>query len=302
MARQGEPTGVHKSVRGNRVGKSRRLRELLESGRLVTVAGAHNGLTGVLAERAGFDAVWLSSFEISAARALPDMSILTMTEYLAAAVGVDRACDLPVIADCDTGFGTARNMVHMVREYEAAGIAAVCVEDKVFPKINSFAGTGQCLLDADEFAHRLAMAKKAQRSRDFMVIARTEAYIAGHDTTEALRRAQSYADAGADAVLVHSKKSSPEQITQFLDGWRQRCPVVVVPTTYPDWHVDDMAAAGVSMCIYANQGLRSMVSAIRRTLTSIKAAGTAATVEGDISSMQEIFDIQRVDEWLAMER
>src|SRR5215469_10454005 len=132
--------------------KAGHLRGLLGADRLVRVAGAHDGLGAVLVEEGGFDAVWASSFEISAARALPDASILTMTEYLRTAVELDRACSLPVIADCDTGFGGALNVAYMVTEYERSGIAAVCIEDKVFPKLNSFADQRQQLADTADFA------------------------------------------------------------------------------------------------------------------------------------------------------
>lgn len=281
--------------------KSTRLRELLTEGRTLRVVGAHTGLSAVLAEEAGFDAVWVSSFEVSASRALPDASVLTMTEYLQAAMHVDRACRVPVVADCDTGFGNSLNVAHMIREYEAAGIAAVCVEDKVFPKVNSFSERGQCLVDADEFAHRISVAKEAQQTRDFLVVARTEAYIAGYGTEEALARATAYAEAGADAILVHSKQSSSGQIQEFLAAWEGCRPVVVVPTTYYSWHIADMQRAGVSMCIYANHGIRSTVSAMRRTLQSIKESGTSIKVEDEIASMHEIFALQQLDDWLALE-
>jgi phosphoenolpyruvate phosphomutase len=283
------------------VEKAKQLRELLGNPRPIQAVGAHNGLTAVLAEEAGFDALWVSSFELSASRALPDTSLLTMTDYLNAAVQVDRAASLPVIADCDTGFGNALNVAHTVKEFEAAGIAAVCIEDKLFPKVNSFSEHAQPLVDLDEFAHRIAVGKEVQSHPDFVVIARTEAFIAGYDTAEALRRANAYSDAGADAVLIHSKESSPWQIEEFLAGWDGRAPVVVVPTTYNDWHIDDIGRAGISMCIYANHGVRATVSSVRQAFTAIREYGATAKIEPAIASVREIFTIQNHDEWLSLE-
>ncbi|PSM40857.1 phosphoenolpyruvate phosphomutase [Streptomyces dioscori] len=280
--------------------KARHLRHLLASGRLIRAAGAHDGLGAVLVEEAGFDAVWASSFEVSAARALPDASLLTMTEYLQAAVHLDRVCSLPVIADCDTGFGNALNVAHMVTEYEAAGIAGVCMEDKTFPKVNSFAARGQDLADTAEFAHKVRVARNTARGDDFLVIARTEAFIAGFGVETVLERAHAYVDAGADAILVHSKGTAPDQILAFLKKWRSPVPVVAVPTTYSSWHACDAHAAGVSMLIYANHGLRAKVAATRHVLEAISAHGSSAGIEPDITSMKEIFALQRLDEWIAL--
>lgn len=215
---------------------------------------------------------------------------------------LDRACGLPVIADCDTGFGNALNVAHMVAEYEAAGIAAVCIEDKVFPKLNSFAGQGQNLVDTAEFAHKIKVARQAARSEDFTVIARTEAFIAGFGVDVALERAGAYADAGAHAVLVHSKADTPEQVLAFLACWDRTVPVVVVPTTYSSWHADDAHRAGVSMVIYANHGIRAKVTAMREVLSVIAKHGSSEGIEPAIASMRDIFDLQQLDKWMALDR
>ncbi len=268
---------------------------------IVRVAGAHDALGGVLAEQAGFDAVWSSSLEVSAARCLPDASILTMTEYLEAAANIQKALGIPVVADCDTGYGNALNVTHMVHEYEAAGITAVCMEDKLFPKLNSFAEGDQTLLSTHDFAHKIATAKRAQRTAELFVIARTEALISGLSVDEALSRCHAYADAGADAVLIHSKAADNAQVVEFLNRWEHRSPVVIVPTTYPDWHVDDVAKAGVSVVIYANQGLRATVSALRDTYSSIISHGDSVSLEGEIASVKEVFALQGLKTWQELE-
>lgn len=276
-------------------------RSLMQPGRLVRVAGAHDALGGLLAEKAGFDAVWSSSLEVSASRALPDASLLTMTEYLEAAANMQKALSVPVVADCDSGYGNNANAAYMVHEYEAAGITAISVEDKKFPKMNSFADRGNSLVDTGDFCRKLDTVKNAQSGSEFFVIARTEALINGLPVEEALNRAHAYANAGADAILVHSKASTNEQVLDFLNRWERRLPVVVVPTTYPDWSADAMAAAGVSAVIYANQGLRATITGLRETFASILAHGDTTKLEEDIAPVRDIFALQRLDAWQALD-
>jgi phosphoenolpyruvate phosphomutase len=267
----------------------------------VRVMGAHNALAGRIAQETGFDAVWTSSLEVSAARCLPDASVLTMTEYLAAAAHTQKAINIPVVADVDTGFGNNLNVAHMVREYEAAGITAVCMEDKLFPKMNSFVATSHTLLGIEAFCAKIRVAKTVQRTPDFFVIARTEALIDGLGVATALERCRAYADAGADAVLVHSKAKTNEEIVAFLTEWNGYAPVVIVPTTYPNWHIEDIYRAGVSTVIYANQGLRAMVRSLRETYHAIHKAGTTAGIEGSIASVRDIFELQQLSNWQALE-
>ncbi|MEV7551542.1 isocitrate lyase/phosphoenolpyruvate mutase family protein [Amycolatopsis sp. NPDC089917] len=272
-------------------------RTVLNRDGIVRVAGAHDALGAVLAQESGFDAIWSSSLEISAGRCLPDFSLLTMTELLAVAADMQKALRVPVVADCETGYGNALNVAHMVHQYQAAGISAVCLEDKLFPKANSFAVDDQPLMDAVEFAHKIEVAKATQDGDDFLVIARTEALISGLSVAEALTRAHTYVDAGADAVLIHSKARTEVEVMEFLHGWRGRRPVVVVPTTYPNWHIDKVRAAGVSVVIYANQGLRATITALRSAFRSILKEGSSQSLEGDIASMSEVFSLQRNADW-----
>ncbi|KOX33017.1 MULTISPECIES: isocitrate lyase/phosphoenolpyruvate mutase family protein [unclassified Streptomyces] len=276
-------------------------RSLVQADGLVRVVGAHTALGATIAEEAGFDAVWSSSLEVSASRALPDSSLLTMTEYLEAAANMQKAIGVPVVADCDSGYGNNANARHMVHEYEAAGITAISVEDKKFPKMNSFADRGDSLVTTDDFCRKLTTAKNAQTNSDFFVIARTEALINGRPVREALDRARAYADSGADAILIHSKEKTNEEILAFLEGWEAKLPVVVVPTTYPDWSARDMAAAGVSVVIYANQGLRSTISALRGTYASILDNGDTVKLEYDLAPVSDIFAYQELASWQALD-
>ena len=199
--------------------KAKKLRELFIKEGVIRIVGAHDGLTAKLAELAGFDGVWASGFEISASHAVPDANILTMTQYLEAASTMNDAVSVPVVADCDTGYGNSSNVVHMVRKYEPAGIAAVTIEDKRFPKVNSYIPGRQELAPIAEFVGKILAAKNAQQTKEFMVIARVEALIAGWGQEEALRRAHAYVEAGADAILIHSKSSVPDEIVSFAKAW-----------------------------------------------------------------------------------
>jgi len=273
--------------------KSQKLRELIKEKDIVRVAGAHDGLTAKLVEEAGFDAVWASGFEISASYGVPDAGILTMKEFLEAAITMNDATTIPVIADCDTGFGNSNNVIHMVRKYESADIAAVTIEDKKFPKRNSLLPGGrQELASVGEFVGKIMAAKNARRTKEFMVIARIEALIAGWGLEEALRRADAYVNAGADAILIHSKSKTPNEIIAFLKTWDKKAPIVVVPTTYCTITVEDLKRLGVDIVIYANHGLRASVKAIREIFQDILKDGTTKNVESKITPLSDIFILQ----------
>jgi phosphoenolpyruvate phosphomutase len=239
------------------------------------------------------DAVWSSGFEISTAHAVPDASILTMSEYLAAARSIAQGvAPVPVIADCDTGYGNSNNVIRMVREFEAAGIAAVCIEDKSYPKTNSFVAGKQELATVAEFVGKILAAKNAQRTRDFIVIARTEALIAGWGVDEALRRADAYVRAGADAILVHDKSSTGAGVRAFMQRWSGDVPVVVVPTTFPTLTVAEADAIGIKTVIYANQGIRASARAVAEVWDTIVRDGNSVAVESKIASMNTLFELQ----------
>lgn len=279
-----------------------RLRALLTGDEPIRLVGAHNALGAKLAQRIGFDGVWASGLEVSASHGVPDADILTMSDLLAVAQSMAHAVDVPVVADCDTGYGNAINVINTVQRYGAAGIAGVCIEDKLFPKMNSFVAGRQELTSIPEFCGKVEAAKSAQPDPDFVVIARVEALIADRGVPEALDRAYAYAEAGADAILIHEKSRSPASIFEFIGKWDFRKPLVVVPTTYYSVTVDELAAAGVKMVIYANHGLRASIAAISQTFEEILAAGTSTPVESRIATLDLVFDLQGVPELQRNER
>jgi phosphoenolpyruvate phosphomutase len=282
--------------------KSSQLRALLNSEELILVAGAHDGISAKLAEKNGFHAIWASGLGISAVQTVPDASILTMTEFLQAAIVMNESCNIPIIADCDSGYGNVHNVVRMIEKYEKSGIAGVCIEDKVYPKINSFDNSQQKLVSIYDFTAKIRAAKATQQNPDFVLIARVEALIAGLGQNEAYIRARAYAEAGADAILIHSKQKNVDEIAEFMSRWDMDVPVVVVPTKYPDVSFLDLKNMGVRMSIYANQALRVSVSAVDDVFKNIIKAGTTKDIESKIASVQEIFELQGVPEMKAKEK
>lgn len=273
------------------------LRRLLTGARPLIVAGAHDGLSARIAERAGFNGLWAGGFGICASKCLPDVGVISMSEHLLASAAMHEATTVPVIADVDDGFGDAVNVVRTVRAYEAAGIAAVCIEDNQHPKRNSlYAGFDRQLVDADLFARKIAAAVASRRDPAFVVIARTEALVAGLGMDEARRRAHAYARAGADMVLVHSRASTADEVLEFGRRWEIDVPLAAVPSTYPAVTAEELFAAGYRLIVFANQGLRAAARAMDRAYRVMVDAGTLAAVEDTVSPLREIFALVDYEE------
>ena len=271
------------------------LEKTLRSKSIVKVGGAFDAMSAKLVEISGFDAIWAGSFAISATHALPDASIMTMTEFLNVSASMAETCKIPIIADCDTGFGGPSNVRHMIKKYENAGIAGISIEDKIFPKQNSLLKNGkQELISEKEFVAKIIAARESKQNQDFMIIARTEALIAGMGTDEALKRAYAYEKAGASAILIHSKKNNPSEIFEFSEMWKGSIPLVVVPTSYPSVSIDELISHKIKMVIYANQSLRIAHASMLRILKKINNAEKLTDVDEKISSMEEIFDLQKI--------
>jgi phosphoenolpyruvate phosphomutase len=269
----------------------------LKENSILKVAGAFDAMSAKLVELNNFDAVWAGSFAISATHALPDASILTMTEFLSTASTMVEACAIPVIADCDTGFGGPSNVSHLVKKYESAGIAAICIEDKIFPKQNSLLEDGkQELLSEKDFVAKIIAAKTAKNDPNFMIIARIEALIAGHGIEEALKRATAYESAGADAILIHSKKNNPGEIFEFCDTWNGNIPIIAIPTSYPTVTLDELQNHNIKMVIYANQTLRAAHWAMAEHLNQLSSAKSLSEVKTNLTTMEDIFHLQEMYE------
>lgn len=270
-----------------------KLRAALKKPGALKVVGAHDALSARLIERAGFDGVWASGFAISASlKCIPDASFITSSEQLEVERNIAEAVSIPVIADCDTGYGNALNVMRTVNDRERAGVAAICIEDNVYPKRCSFyAGVRRELIPIEEHCGKIKAAKAAQTVPDFMVIARTEALIAGWGQEEALKRAEAYAEAGADAVLIHSKSKKFDELKAVYKLWSGRVPLVVVPTIFDQTTAAEMEEAGAKIIIYANQPVRAAIRAMRDTLDLIKQDTRPGAANDRIVTLPEVYDI-----------
>jgi phosphoenolpyruvate phosphomutase len=283
--------------------RSAKLRQMLKSEPLEFLMEAHNGLSARIVREAGFSGIWASGLSISAQFGVRDNNEASWTQIVDMLEFMADASDLPILLDGDTGYGNFNNLRRLVRKLEQRGIAGVCIEDKQFPKTNSFLnGERQPLADIAEFAGKIAAGKDTQNDPNFSIVARVEALIAGWGMDEALRRAEAYRLAGADAILIHSKLSKPDEIVTFAREWGRRSPLVIVPTRYYSTPTEVFREAGISMVIWANHMVRSAISAMQSVAKEIHTSETLVNVEDRIVSVNEIFRLQDADEYSAAER
>ena len=277
--------------------RAKRLREQLTQKQVTILMEAHNGLSAKLAAEAGFTALWASGLSISAALGVRDNNEASWTQVLEVLEFMSDATELPILLDGDTGYGNFNNVRRLVRKLEQRNIAGVCLEDKLFPKTNSFiGGEKQALAEVDEFCGKLRAAKDTQVDPDFVVVARTEAFIAGWGLEEALLRATAYADNGADAVLVHSKRADSQEIMAFMKKWDNRVPIVIVPTKYPSEPLAKFMDAGINNFIFANHALRTVITSLQRNLRILHDTQDLMSIEKEIASVNEVFRLQNVQE------
>lgn len=277
---------------------TKNLREIITTGGMARVMAAHDPLSAMLVEEAGFDGIWASGFEFSAAMGLADISLVSMAEHLTNMRNMAARTSLPIIADVDTGYGNAINVLHTVAQYEAAGAAAVVIEDKMFPKVTSLlAGGRQDLLPIAEFQGKIEAAVSARKDRGFLIIARVEALIAGRGEKEALERARAYEAAGADMILIHSKQTSPDEIESFIQNWDGNIPIVIVPTAYPEMtEARAKALKKVGILIYGNHAIRAAVTGMQKIFARIIEDGGIENADKEIVPVSEIFRLQKMDQ------
>ncbi|XP_021937723.1 phosphoenolpyruvate phosphomutase-like isoform X3 [Zootermopsis nevadensis] len=282
--------------------KTTLLKQLLSSPQLAFLMEAHSGLSARIVEEAGFHGIWGSGLSISAQLGVRDSNEASWTQVLEVAEFMADATHIPILLDADTGFGNFNNARRLVRKLEDRGIAGCCIEDKCFPKTNSLLdGRQQPLADIQEFTLKIKACKDHQRDPDFCVVARVEAFIAGWGLQEALTRAEAYRNAGADAILIHSKKSDPSDIEAFMSQWGNKCPVMIVPTKYFKTPTEHFKELGISTVIWANHNLRASVSAMQNTCHQIMSEQSLVNIESKVASITEIFRLQQDHELRAAE-
>lgn len=276
--------------------KTRQFRQMLLSSELEFICEAHSGLSAKIVEEAGFKGIWASGLGISAQLGVRDNNEASWTQVLDVVEFMSDASSVPIMLDGDTGYGNFNNVQRLIKKLEQRDVAAVCLEDKLFPKTNSFiSGKRQPLADIDEFAGKIKAGKDAQTDPDFCIVARVEAFIAGWGLDEAIRRAEAYHAAGADAILIHSALSTPDETLAFTKEWANRSPVVIVPTKYYATPTDVFRANQISMVIWANHILRSSVSAMQTTARTLYKDQELIRIESGIAPVSEVFRLQGVD-------
>ena len=279
------------------ISTTRQFRNLLLSDQVEFICEAHNGLSAKIVQEAGFKGIWASGLSISAQFGVRDNNEASWTQVLEDLEFMSDAATIPILLDGDTGYGNFNNMQRLVRKLEQRRIAAVCIEDKLFPKTNSFIkGGAQPMADMHEFCGKIKAGKDAQTDPDFSIIARVEAFICGWGLAEALRRAEAYHQAGADGILIHSALSVPDEILAFKQEWGNRCPVVIVPTKYYATPTDVFRQHGFSIVIWANHMLRSSVAAMQKTARTLKEQEHLLSIEDKVAPVSEIFRLQNAAE------
>jgi len=282
---------------GRDIRRTTQFRQLLNSNELEFLCEAHNGISAKIAEEAGFRALWAGGLCMSAQYGVRDSNEASWTQVLEMLEFMADATRLPIMLDGDTGYGNFNNVRRLVRKLEQRSIAAVCIEDKLYPKTNSFIdGDKQELADIDEFCSRIKAGKDAQQDDDFAIITRVEAFIAGWGLNEALKRAEAYHAAGSDGILIHSALNHPAEVLAFKKEWADRSPVVIVPTKYYSTPTDVFREAGFSVAIWANHLLRAAIVAMRDTAETLHREQSLVSIEDRVAPVKEIFRLQGASE------
>ena len=280
-----------------RLRRTTRFRQLLHSAELEFLLEAHNGISARIGEEAGFRGLWAGGLCMSAQYGVRDSNEASWTQVLEMLEFMVDATTVPILLDGDTGYGNFNNVRRLVRKLEQRGVAAVCIEDKIYPKTNSFIdGEKQQLADIDEFCSRIKAGKDAQRDDDFCIITRVEAFIAGWGLAEAMRRAEAYHAAGSDGILIHSALATPKEVLAFKREWGDRSPVVIVPTKYYATPTDVFREAGFSIAIWANHLLRAAIPAMQACAATLAREQNLQAMEDRVAPVREIFRLQGASE------
>ncbi len=284
--------------------RRKRLRQLLAMTPIVKAMEAHSGLTGLIVEKTvvehdgrldQFDAMWISSLCDSTAKGKPDIELVDMTSRFRTIDDITEVTTKPIIFDGDTG-GLTEHFVYTVRSLEKMGVSAVIIEDKKGLKKNSLFGTEvkQTQATIEEMSAKIAAGKKAQLTDDFMIIARIESLILEQGMEDALARAHAFVAAGADGIMIHSRRKEPDEILEFCDKFRadnKETPIVVVPSSFNVITEEELAAHGVNIVIYANQLTRSAFPAMQKTAEDILRYHRAKEVDDRLMKIKDIITL-----------
>lgn len=265
------------------------LRQMLEQPDLLFLMEAHNALSARIAQDAGFKALWASGFSIATSLGRRDANELSFSQVLDVCESIVDATHVPILVDGDTGWGNFNNVRQAVRKLCERGVAGICLEDKLFPKLNSFAGKAQPLASIEEFCGKIKAANDSKKNSDFVVVARVEALVSGAPMEDALNRACLYQEAGADAILIHSKLTNASEIISFTSQFNNRCPILIVPTTYHKTETEIFKKIGISGIIWANHNMRASLRAMTEACNTIFANQSVTELEHELPTISDIF-------------
>jgi phosphoenolpyruvate phosphomutase len=284
---------------GLRVQPEPTIADLLQRDTPSILVGVHNAMGAMIAQEAGADGLWISSFEVHAAARLPDADILGAQDYVDVVSKISDRVQIPILVDGNAGGGNAINTIRLVREFQKAGAEGICMEDNPYPKRCSFyVGMQNELENATTFCGKLRAAVERRTDPSFVVIARTEALIKGLGMQVALDRASRYAEEGVDAILIHHNGSDAEPVLEFANKWyaQHTAPLVCVPTTYNQVTYSQLDDAGFRLVIFANYGIRAIVKALQETFAATLGQKRLADGNEHVVSMDEVFRLLYVDE------
>ena len=284
--------------------RRKRLRQLLKMRSVVKAIEVHSGITGLIAEKTvvehegkldQFDAMWISSLCDSTAKGKPDIELVDMTSRFRTIEDITEVTTKPIIFDGDTG-GLIEHFVYTIRSLERMGVSAIIIEDKTGLKKNSLFGTevAQTQDSIEHFSEKIRAGKKVQLTDDFMIIARIESLILEQGMEDALNRAQAFVEAGADGIMIHSRKKDPDEILEFCDKFREKkkaTPIGVVPSSFNTITEEELSEHGVNIVIYANQLTRSAFPAMEETAKDILRYHRAKEVDEKLMPIKDIISL-----------
>ncbi|MFD9123522.1 isocitrate lyase/phosphoenolpyruvate mutase family protein [Kitasatospora sp. NPDC059571] len=264
--------------------------------RPLLAAGAVNAMAARLAVEEGFDALWVSGLEVSAALGLPDANVLSARDLGDVVTALGRVTERPVIVDVDNAGGTVDGAARVAADLARAGAAAICLEDSAYPKCNSFAAhSSQQLASADLVVRQIERIRKTVGDA-LVVISRTESLIAGMSLELAMGRSARFVEAGAEAVLIHSKDQSGDQPREVAARWSHPAPLVTVPTAFPQLTSAELGEAGYRLCIYANQFSRAALAGMRAAARQFTREGTfRPSAEAPLAAVGDLLRIGEPD-------
>ena len=272
------------------------LKNALKANEKLVVVSANDAITAKLVEQYGFDGIWVSSFETSARLGLVDNETINLTDMVTVAKPITDAVNIPVIVDADTGYGNVEQFIRAVKELEKTGVSAVCIEDNTFPKSNSLWGGKKKINDMKKHGAKIRAGKEVQRTKEFCIIARTEALIRGYGIKEALKRANYYAKCGADMILMHSRDKTGKEALKIPKLWKRDTPLIIIPSKFPHLTNKQLFNAGYSIVIYANQTQRAKIYGVKKILQILKTKQNAQALSKYISTLDEFRSLTPIEE------